>query len=108
MKSLSESEIIYRDFWDVPRIFIVRHNAQYYLFDCEFIEFNEDYSEEYAVYEFPLLSDDVVAGSWEDFSGLATVLLGHVPVRDVAFDPSHRESIDASIVDRFLCGEDRR
>jgi len=99
MRSLRESEIIYRDFWDWPRIFIARHNDHYYLFDCSFNQSQDDYDETYDVFSLPDLPDDALTGSWNHLRAKTISLLGKVPVSEVVFDPSRRRSIDTSIID---------
>ena len=58
------AEIIYRDFWDVPRIFITRYRDKQYLFDCSFDEWLEDYPQLYQVYVLPNLGEDELKDSW--------------------------------------------
>ncbi len=98
---LGESEIIYRDFWDVPRIFIVRHRGQQYLFDCSFNESVEDFEETYRVYTLPDLLEGELSGSWEGLAGRAESYLGEVLVERVNFDSSRRLSIDTRIIDEL-------
>ena len=102
MKTLAESEIIYRDFWDLPRIFIVRHDDQHYLFDCRLSESNNDYEETYGVYTLTDLSSDALDGSWDNIHERAASHLGVVLVKDVVFDPSRRRSIDTAVIDTLL------
>ena len=98
---LGESEIIYRDFWDVPRIFIVRHRDRQYLFDCSFNESVEDFEGKYRVYILPALSEGELNGSWECLAERAESYLGEVPVESVIFDPSRRRAIDTRIIDEL-------
>lgn len=93
--------ILYRDFWDVPRIFVVRHRGVQYLFDCTFNESVEDYEEVYRVYELLAMPEDVLNGSWEGISKKAKSYLGEVPVTSVKFDSSKRRSIHAEIIDEL-------
>ena len=82
--------IEYRDFWDVPRIFFVRKNGVLLLFDCEFNDQKEDYSDEYKVYIMP----ELPAGeSWKGIFERATEYLGNVPVDKVNFDETRRKFI---------------
>jgi hypothetical protein len=43
--------IRYRDFYDLPRIFITSYNGQDYLFDCPFDDELDDYPDSYRVYQ---------------------------------------------------------
>ena len=98
---LGESEIIYRDFWDVPRIFVVRHRGRQYLFDCRFNGSAEDFEAAYRVYAVPDLPESELNGSWEGLAEKAESYLGEAPVESVTFDPSRRRTIDTRIIDKL-------
>ncbi len=90
--------IRYRDFWDVPRIFLVSHNDQDYLFDCPFDEATEDYPDVYHVYVMPSLSDEDLAESWAELPLKARKHLADVPISNVRFDSTRRQAIDPTII----------
>jgi hypothetical protein len=96
-----ESEIIYRDFWDVPRIFIVRHHDRQYLFDCRFDESTGDFDEMYRVYTLPELPESELKGSWVQLAEKAESYLGEIPISTVKFDSTKRRSIDPQIIDEL-------
>jgi hypothetical protein len=98
----AESEIIYRDFWDIPRLFIVRHLGRQYLFDCRFNESTEDFDEMYRLYVLPELPESELRGSWVDLAERAESYLGEIPTSAVKFDASRRRSIDPGIIDELL------
>ncbi len=91
------SVIRYRDFYDLPRIFMTTYQGRQYLFDCPFDDERDDYADSYRVYELPVLSDAELQGSWEHLSDSATDFLGVVPVTRVHFDPTKRASINTAI-----------
>ena len=91
------ADIDYRDFWDQPRIFFVRHDGRLYLFDCAFDDETEDYPETYAVYEMPNLTESDYAGSWAHLSDRAIRHLGEIPLDQVRFDPTRRRQIDTAV-----------
>lgn len=96
--------IQYRGFWDVPRIFLVAARDQLFLFDCAFNEELDDYPDEYQVFELLRGADDPLPQDWTTLADRATARLGTVPVSDVMFDPTRRQAIDASVLDRFQSG----
>jgi hypothetical protein len=96
--------IVYRDFWDVPRIFIASHNDKQYLFDCKFDETAEDYPNVYQVYLLRDLAQDELNGSWASMSERAQHHLGEVLVESVIFDASKRRTIDARIFEEIATG----
>jgi hypothetical protein len=101
MNDRVSAPIRYRDFYDVPRIFLAMYRGQMYLFDCPFDEEVEDFPEIYHVYTMPPLPDEELDGSWADLPERALTHLGDIPIASVQFDPSARKSIDASILDEL-------
>ena len=96
------SPIRYRDFCDVPRIFLAADETGSYLFDCPFDEQLDDYAASFEVFAMPELSEDLLSGSWSDLSRHALRRLGHVPVSEVIFDASRRQEVDLEKVRRAL------
>jgi hypothetical protein len=45
--------IEYAGFYDVPRVFFVKHAERYFLFISHFDEGNDDYEDAYTVYIMP-------------------------------------------------------
>lgn len=95
--------IIYRGFWDVPRMIFIRYNDKLYLFDSEFDDAIDDYSPFYKVYLMPDFNSEhlIDLRSWENIHLKAIRKLGQVPVVSVKFDASLRKEIDAVIFDDF-------
>jgi hypothetical protein len=93
------ADINYRGFWDVPRIFFVRHDDRLYLFDCPFDEGVEDYAENYQVYLMPEIPEADLPKDWTTLPARAIRRVGEVPVASVKFDPTKRRQIDTAILD---------
>ena len=91
--------IVYRDFYDVPRVFFVTHRDRGFLFDCSFSESVDDYSSEYDVYVMPCLQDEDLAGSWENIRSRAIRQIGTVPITAVKFDDTRRKEVDTELLD---------
>jgi hypothetical protein len=104
---MNSTPIRYRDFYDVPRIFITAYGGKQYLFDCAFDDELEDYSDRYRIYELPALREDELRGSWEQLSDRAVALLDSVPVDQVEFDQSKRKLINTSLLDDLLTRDPR-
>jgi hypothetical protein len=93
------SKIEYREFWDVPRLFIVRHNSRIYLFNSRFDDELDDYPDFYKVY---LLQEiDAEAKNWETTITDSTPFLGEVKIEDIKFDATRRREIDSAVLARF-------
>ncbi len=93
--------IRYRDFWDVPRIFLAHYENKLLLFDCRFDDDVEDYPKHYKVYILPDVAEEVLAGSWAELHALATQYLGEVAIDKVRFDATKRREIDAAVLDEL-------
>ena len=89
--------IRYRDFYDLPRIFLAEHQGRTLLFDCPFDDVRDDYRDHYRVYELASGVAVPEEGSWH---GLARAgrFLGEVPVAAVAFDPTRRAAVDDAVL----------
>lgn len=94
--------IQYMGFWDVPLVFIVRHNGETILFDCPFVQELDDYSESYRVYTLPDLRDDELPKDWTTLRLRALRYLGQVPVNKVRFDESKRREIDTAVLEELV------
>jgi hypothetical protein len=94
--------IQYRDFYDVPRVFIVRFNGKTYLFDCPFDESEDEYSTHYSVYVMPPLDTADLANDWRRLPTMAVQLMGKVLVSDVKFDESKRSGISTDFIGTLL------
>ncbi len=94
--------IQYREFWDVPRIFLVPYQGKWFLFDCAFDEATEDFPDSYRVYVVPEPSNEELAGSWDKLHEKATRYCGEVPLRRVRFDPSKRREVDTSVFEELI------
>jgi len=92
--------IEFRDFWDVPRMFIARHQGTTFLFDCPFDEKRDDFSENYSVYLFPHLEDDDLPDDWSTLPSRSERCLGEIPVSRVQFEAANmRLLINPAILD---------
>lgn len=101
----SRAKINYRDFYDVPRIFIVHHRGMQLLFESSFDDAMDEYSDTYKVFLLPNISNDELHGSWISLPAKAIKCLGEVLIKEVAFDPSLRLEIEVGIIDRLLKGQ---
>jgi hypothetical protein len=103
---MSWPTIRYRDFYDVPRIFIMTYNSKLYLFDCPLDDELDEYSDRYRVYQLPAISEDELQGSWERLPERAVSLLGEIAVSDVQFDKTTRNSIDTAVLEELIADRD--
>ncbi len=89
--------IRYRDFYDVPRAFVVEHAGDLLFFDCPFSQALDDYGDEYTVYRVSdELRDRIDVISWTDL-GNQCERIGVVPTEAVAFDATKRRAINAEV-----------
>ena len=91
--------IQYRDFYDIPRAFIVEREGKLFFFDGGFDKQADEYAENFRVYQLKPESSKVPES--ESWQGLADQgkLLGEVPIGSVQFDPTRRAAVDDSVFD---------
>lgn len=94
--------INYREFFDVPRIFLTQFEGRTYLFDCPFDDTLDDYPDTYSVYELPDLAEAQRTGSWAHLRDMATAVVGSISVASVRFDSTKRHRIDDAVFNQFL------
>jgi hypothetical protein len=94
--------IRYREFWDVPRIFLAPYQGKWFLFDCRFDEATEDFPDFYRVYLIPEPSEEELAGSWDKLHEGVARCSGEVPIAKVHFDSSKRREIETKILDELM------
>src|SRR3972149_1153824 len=83
--------ISYRDYYDVPRIFVAKWRRRLLLFDCLFDDERDDYPDHFLVYELPpTLAKHLAERSW---IGLANEgrYIGRVAVKHARFPFRHGE-----------------
>ena len=95
--------IKYRDFYDVPRMFVVEHDKSTYLFDCTLDAATDEYSLHYVVYELPVSAREVVDcdGDWRSLSQSGS-RVAMVNLQDLEFDPTRRKFVSAGVFDLWL------
>ena len=101
---MSYAPFIYRDFYDVPRMILVRHRDRVFILDSSFNDESDDYRDHYIVYELAVedVSDANLAGSWADLPSRARSCLGSVPLASVTFDATRRQTINTEFLDALL------
>lgn len=93
---------IYREFYDVPRMIVLRREGSLILLESVFDNETDDYSDSYEVFVLQDLSENEFQGSREDLRSKATKSLCQVLIRDVKFDPTLRKEIEATVIDDLL------
>ena len=93
--------IKYREFYDIPRIFVTESGNRVFLFDCPFNTEKDEYEEAYKVYLMPKLDEKDLVGSWENLPEKAARLLGEIPKSEIEFDSTLRQQVNAEILGRF-------
>jgi hypothetical protein len=99
--SMSWLPIRYREFYDIPRLFVIEQGGWFYCFECRFDDSLGEYPSSYRVYHLdPTLSAEIDADSWE---GLASkgMFVGEVETHHVKFDETLRAAVDSSVIDLF-------
>jgi len=95
------TSIKYRDFFDIPRIFLAETPDRVFLFDCPFSEQKDEYEETFKIYQMPAIGEQELAGSWKDLPKKAMRLLGEVGTSEVEFDATLRRQVNLEVLGRF-------
>ena len=90
----------YRDFYDVPRTFVVTTPDGLLVFDSPFDDELDDYRPEYTVHFLPWSEARRLHDPWDTLTNGAE-RRGQVPTVDVAFDETRRLMVSAAVVDQF-------
>jgi hypothetical protein len=93
--------IQYREFYDIPRMFIAEYGGETYLFDGSFDDALDDYPPSYSVFVLPHIDLSTLSGSWADLSRSAVRMCGEVSTDAVVFDPTRRQSISPDVFGRL-------
>ena len=83
-------QIMYRDFWDVPRMVVARRGDDMFLFYSRFDESSDCHTDYYEVLVLPLLSEQQLQGSWDDLEGLALDRRPNIGLQDLLFEVPRR------------------
>lgn len=91
--------IQYREFYDVPRAFIVKRGGVLFFFDSGFGDNSDEYAPQFRVYRLGThVPEDLGTSSWHGLKSSGT-FVGEVAVSSVRFDPTLRETVDDSVFD---------
>src|SRR5262245_19489738 len=80
----------YRNFYDIPRIFVFSIDGKTYLFDCEFDDEIDDFSPHYEIYEMADLSLTNLPKNWHELKQRPRKQIGRVATTEVEFDATMR------------------
>ncbi len=108
MQMNQQVPIQYREFYDIPRMFIVEFNGSQFLFDGSFDDSMDEYPDYYNVSLLGHLTNKELAGSWEAIGQRPLRQLGRVQTSAVRFDPTKRKSIDAELLKHLLAAPPAR
>ena len=98
----------YVEFYDVPRCITLRYREKLLLLQSAFDENLDDYPTSYSVYVLPeSVQDALQKSSWKFLDDTPMTCIGRVQVAQVAFDPSKRKELDASLLDGLLAEHER-
>lgn len=93
----------YVDFWDVPRVITVRYGDKLFLLGSYFNDTLDDYDEDYTIEIIPLGTDQrIIESSWTVLEEIERRTVGTIPVKDVAFDKTKRQFLDARFLDKYV------
>lgn len=88
-------QIVFQDFWDVPRSFYMGFRQDLFYFECSFDHERDDYSDKYEVFELVATSPkDTIAPSTADYLVHRKIPIGQILISSVIFDETRRKTVD--------------
>lgn len=94
--------IKYREFYDIPRVFLVDFQGSSFFFDCPFDDNLDNYPDFFTVYRLRNdLRDQVESLSWKDLSN-SLEKIGVVYIDKVEFDVTKRGFVADRIFEQII------
>jgi hypothetical protein len=95
--------VAYRDFFDVPRAFLIEPRVGLLLFfDCPFDDSIDDYGLSYAVFSLPTLKASELPANWGDLDAFKVGPLATVPISALHFDETRRREVLIDGLDKII------
>ena len=95
--------LAYRDFYDVPRAFVVEPRPGPLLFfDCPFDEGIDEYPTFFRVYALSINTVEALPNDWRDLATTCGAQLGVISLTDLSFDPTRRLRVEVEGIARLL------
>jgi hypothetical protein len=86
--------LVYREFFDIPRAFIIEPSpGLFLLFDCPFDENADDYSNTFSVYTLPIATVGSLPLDWRTIPSRGEDPVGRVAVSEIKFDITRRKEV---------------
>jgi hypothetical protein len=92
----------YRDFWDIPRLIIVRYCDKVFPLGSYFDKELDDYHEEYTIEILPLWAEQRIESSWDFLEEIERRAVGTVAVKEVVFDETKRQFLNPGFLDKYV------
>ena len=96
----------YREFYDVPRMFVVERSGSLLLFDCPFDADLDAYPPQYSIYRLPHSLRHAFPDDWTQLPSRATTCLGTIRLSEIEFDASKRAGVVIKGIDALLLDDE--
>jgi len=94
----------YVDFYDVPGLILLKYRDELFLLASYFVEDRDDYEAEYRISILPSWVEQKIAdSSWKVLENeIGARPVGTLPVKDLVFDQTKRQTLDPAFLDKYL------
>jgi hypothetical protein len=95
----------YVDFYDVPRLILLKYRDHLFLLASYFDEEKDDYDDKYSVDILPPWVEQKIGESnWRVLEGgiEGRRQIGEIPVKDIVFDQTKRRALDPTFLDKYM------
>jgi len=91
----------YGDFYDVPRLILLKYKGQVIMLGSYFDEKKDEYEDSYSIYLLPSSIEEEISKSLYE-GDVEAKLIGSVPIRSVIFDGTKRRALNPEFLDKYL------
>ena len=94
----------YGDFYDVPRLIVLKYKGQVIMLGSYFDEQRDEYEDSYSIYLLPSSIEGEITKSLYE-GDVDAKLIGSVPIRNVIFDATKRRALNPTFLEEYLARE---
>lgn len=93
----------YGDFWDVPRLIVLKYKGHIIMLGSYFDEKEDEYGDSYSIFLLPSSTKPEMSKSLYE-GKVDAKLIGSVPIKSVVFDATKRYELNPEFLDEYLAG----
>ena len=92
----------YINFWDVPRLIILKYRDKLFLLGSYFDDALDEYDDHYTIESIPFYVEQGIMESWSVLEKIERHPVGKILVKDVVFDETRRKFLDPVFLNQYF------